>query len=143
MIPDRALSVRAPWWWAIINLDKDVENRPRACHYRGRVWLHASKWWSWTGVGMDWETVRACYRAEGGQPGDTGISWRDMRDAGGAIVGSVELCGTVTESDSPWFFGPYGIRLANPIALARPVPCTGALGLFRASAEVMEALKNA
>lgn len=141
--PEFAMSVRAPWWWAILYLRKDIENRPRPWRYRGRVWLHSSAWWSLAGVEEEWQAVRSCYRSAGGQPGDTGITWREMKDAGGAIVGSVELCGTVERSDSPWFFGPYGIRLAMPVALATPVPCKGALGLFRPGAEVMEALSHA
>jgi hypothetical protein len=66
-----------------------------------------------------------------------------MRDAGGAIVGSIELGGAVMESESPWFFGPYGIRLANPVPLAQPVPCKGALGLFRLPDDVLEVLAHA
>lgn len=143
MIPDRAISVRAPWWWAILHLGKDIENRPRQFHYRGRVWLHSSAWWSLPAVLDLWDDVRDCYRNAGGQPGDAGITWKDMCDAGGAIVGSVELCGSVEQSDSPWFFGKYGIVLANPVALATPVPCKGALGLFRPPADVMEVLRHA
>lgn len=143
MTPEVAISVRAPWWWAILNLGKDIENRPRPWRHRGRVWLHASAWWSLEGVEEEWRAVRACYTASGGQPGDTGITWRDMKNAGGAIVGSVELGGAVMESESPWFFGPYGIKLANPVALAQPVPCKGALGLFRLPDDVMGMLRDA
>lgn len=141
-LPDRAISVRAPWWWAILHMGKDIENRPRAWHYEGRVWLHASAWWSLGGVQDLWTHARDCYRQAGGQPGDTGITWGDMKAACGSIVGSVRLCGTVEQSDSPWFFGPYGIVLADPIALATPVPCKGALGLFQPPADVMEALSH-
>lgn len=143
MIVERALSVRAPWWWAILHMGKDFENRGRRFHYRGRVWLHASAWWSLSGVEEDWGGAQHCYRAAGGQPGDSGITWRDMKEAGGAIVGSVELCGSVEYSDSPWFFGPYGIELANPIALKTPVPCKGALGLFAVPPAVLEAIRDA
>lgn len=139
---DRAISVRAPWWYAILHLGKDFENRNRPFHYQGRVWLHASAWWSMTGVEEDWDSARACYRQAGGQPGNTGITWRDMKDAGGAIVGSVELRGSVEFDDSPWFFGPWGIRLANPVALATPVSCKGMLGLFRPPADVLEMLAH-
>lgn len=140
LLPDRAISVRAPWWWAILHLRKDIENRPKPWAYRGRVWLHASAWWSLAGVEEDWAYVRTAYRAAGGQPGEAGLTWREMRDAGGAIVGSVELCGSVTYSESPWFVGPFGIGLANPVALETPVPCKGALGLFRPPADVIAAL---
>lgn len=143
---DRALSVRAPWWWAILHMEKDIENRPRPFHFTGRVWLHASAWWSIKEVQSTWwSDVRDCYMESPAwnKPRATGISWGDMKKAGGAIVGSVELCGSVEQSDSPWFFGPYGIKLANPIALTTPVPCKGALGLFRPDPAVMEALSRA
>jgi hypothetical protein len=40
----RALTVQQPWAWAIIHGGKDVENRGRNCHFRGRFYnllLHA------------------------------------------------------------------------------------------------------
>lgn len=141
-LPDRAISVRAPWWRAILYHGKDIENRPRAWRYEGRVWLHASAWWSLNSVQDDWQTVRACYREAGGQPGDTGITWGDIKEACGSIVGSVRLCGTVEQSESPWFFGPYGVVLADPIPLAQPVPCKGALGLFKIPDDVRGALSH-
>ena len=36
----KALSVRAPWWWAILH-GKPVENRDWYTRVRGRVALHA------------------------------------------------------------------------------------------------------
>ena len=39
----KALSVRAPWWWFILNCGKDVENRTWKTDFRGRILLHASK----------------------------------------------------------------------------------------------------
>lgn len=143
VIPDRAISVRAPWWAAILHLGKDIENRPRHWHHQGRVWLHASSWWSTKAVQDEWWNVaRHCYMASEAfddQP-RTGPTWSEMKAAGGSIVGSVELCGSVEESDSPWFFGPVGIKLANPVALSTPVPCKGALGLFRLPSDVLEEL---
>lgn len=146
MIPDRAISVRAPWWTAILHLGKDIENRPRHWHYRGRVWLHASSWWSTKAVQEEWwDTVRPCYMASPAwnRPRPDVGSWLKMKDGCGAIVGSVELCGSVEQSNSPWFFGPVGIKLAQPVALKTPVPCKGALGLFRLPPDVMEVLAHA
>ena len=48
----------------------------------------------------------------------------------GAIVGEVTLTGCVTESDNPWFTGPYGWTLENPIAYPEPIPWKGKLGFF-------------
>ncbi len=126
----KALSVRAPWWWAILHAGKDIENRDWSTNYRGRVLLHASKWWSMSGVAEDGETVGELYRLAGGQPCDHGHTYRMMRDVGGCIVGSVEIIDCVAASDSPWFFGKFGFVLANPIIFAQPIPCKGALGFF-------------
>ena len=126
----KAISVRAPWWWAILHAGKDIENRDWPTKFRGKVLLHASKWWSMAGVADDGETVGAIYRAVGGQPKDHGDTYRMMRDVGGCIVGSVEIVDCVEHSDSPWFFGRYGFVLRNPEAFAEPIPCKGALGFF-------------
>lgn len=40
----KAISIRQPWAWAILNAGKRVENRDwRGCSYRGPVLLHAAK----------------------------------------------------------------------------------------------------
>lgn len=48
----KALSVRAPWWWAILH-GKPVENRDWYTNVRGRVLLHAGKWWEPEEVRLD------------------------------------------------------------------------------------------
>ena len=48
----------------------------------------------------------------------------------GAIIGTVEVTGIITESDSEWFGGEAGLTLANPQSI-QPIPCPGALGYFR------------
>lgn len=126
----KAISVRAPWWWAILYAGKDIENRDWPTKYRGRVLLHASKWWNLSGVTDDVETVSHIYRQSGGDPCDTGLTYRMMKDMGGCIVGSVEIVDCVDRSDSPWFFGRYGFVLRNPITFPDPIPCKGALGFF-------------
>lgn len=47
----------------------------------------------------------------------------------GGIIGSVDVVAIVTKHDSPWFFGPRGLVLANPEPCAF-VPAKGALGFF-------------
>ena len=51
----------------------------------------------------------------------------------GGIVGSVEVTDCVDRSDSPWFFGPFGFVLRDPIRLVFE-PCRGALGFFKVQA---------
>ena len=52
----KALSVRAPWWWAILH-GKPVENREWYTNVRGRIVLHASKWWNWEALKEDWLVI--------------------------------------------------------------------------------------
>ena len=47
----------------------------------------------------------------------------------GAVIGQVAVTAVVAESDSPWFFGPRGLVLANAVAV-EPFPAIGALGYF-------------
>lgn len=132
----KALSIRAPWWWAILYAGKDIENRDWPTKFRGRVLIHASSWWSLNGVTDDGDMVSLIYRQAGGQPRDHGWTYRMMRDVGGCIVGSVEIVDCVDKSDSPWFFGRHGFVLRDPVAFAMPVKCKGALGFFDPGLEI-------
>lgn len=38
----KALSIRQPWAWLILWAGKDIENRSRRFHFRGRFLIHAS-----------------------------------------------------------------------------------------------------
>lgn len=49
----KALSIRQPWAWLIVNGFKDIENRSWDTKYRGLVLIHASK-------GMTKDQYRAC-----------------------------------------------------------------------------------
>jgi hypothetical protein len=123
----KALSVRAPWWWFILHAGKDVENRDWSTKFRGRVLIHASKWFRKQEMKDDAEDAIIL------------AGWRDLREkwptvegirAGcGCIVGSVEIVDCVTHSDSPWFSGKYGFVLRDP-QFFKPFPFKGALGFF-------------
>ena len=102
---------------------KDVENRSR-WHYRhrGRVQIHAGK-------RRDNDTRR--FKAQRDYIASLGIEIPANLPTG-AIVGEATITGVVTESDSPWFEGPTGITLSDPVAYADPVPYRGQLGIFQA-----------
>lgn len=126
----KALSVRAPWWWAILH-GKPVENRDWYTNVRGRIYLHASKFWKFDEVQDDWQDV--VYMADGDglilpQMGKEETA--EMRAAGGCLVGSVEITDCVTQHPSKFFVGKYGFVLRDPVIFKRPVPCKGALGFF-------------
>jgi hypothetical protein len=117
----RALSVRWPWSWAIVQGLKPWENRPRRFHYRGPLLIQASK----TLIRAD--CVAACdfiERLSGRRP-------PAVPEIGG-IVGAARLtdCTEPLEHDRGWrFAGEYGLHFENPLALPFR-PMKGALGLF-------------
>jgi hypothetical protein len=123
----KALSIRQPWAWAIVHEGKDFENRSWPTRYRGPVLIHAAKGMTlaeWDEA-MDFidqtfplePTERLARRA------------RAHHCSRGGIIGQAEIVDCVTGSDSPWFFGRYGIVLRNVQPLPFQ-PCRGALGFF-------------
>lgn len=125
----KALSVRAPWWWFILQ-GKDIENRgphfPRTVI--GGVWLHSSKWWDQEEVEWDLECGMEMAHKAGVTLPDPDLTL--MRSEGGRIVGSVEIVRYVEASESPWFMGETGLVLRNPVPLTPTVPLRGMLGFF-------------
>jgi len=123
----KALSVRAPWWWAILH-GKPVENRDWYTSYRGPICLHASKWWNLAEVQEDYADVAEMAKSDG-------FDWPDpcfaaLHEAGGCIVGSVTVVDCVTVHPSAFFVGKYGFVLRDPLFLDKPIPFKGALGFF-------------
>lgn len=117
----KALSIRQPWAWLILNAGKDIENRDWPTRFRGRILVHASKGMT----GAEYESgIYTAMKANPGWPLPASASLER-----GGIVGSVEIVDCVTESDSPWFFGRYGFVLRDPQALPF-TPCKGQLGFF-------------
>lgn len=124
----KALSIRQPWAWLIVNGIKNIENRDWPTRFRGEFLIHASK----------------------GCTSDEYDDCRDLRHAihkkhtpdvpyvkipplaeieRGGIVGIAEIADCVDQSESPWFFGRYGFVLKN----VRPLPFRpykGALSFF-------------
>ena len=123
----KALSVRAPWWWAILH-GKPVENRDWCTSQRGRVALHASKFWKTAEVRDEWQEAMFMAKKDGIKMPDP--SMEALRAAGGCIVGTVEIYGCVRCHSSAFFVGEYGFLLRDPVALAKPIPFKGALGFF-------------
>lgn len=118
-----AISVRQPMAWAIIHAGKDIENRSQDGtfrRHRGPVAIHAS---GHTPIG-EFESYEDTINR---------ISHRAVPRAElayGCIIGLVDLVDIVTDSPSPWFFGPFGLVLANPRPLLQPIMARGQLGLW-------------
>lgn len=119
--PTKALSIRQPWAWLIVNGLKDIENRSWPTHFRGRIYVHAGK-------GMTREEYEAAY--DTAVDANIGIELPPFEKLErGGIVGAVDIVDCVNNSESPWFFGPMGFVLKNPKVLPF-MPCKGALGFF-------------
>lgn len=147
VVQDLAISVHAPWAWALMYAGKDVENRgprfPRKV--LGRVWVHASLWPGTLSRSDDWwAEVRSVARCS------VPISEqreRAMWKARGHVVGSIEVGGYQTPNDPPdsrWYVpGSLAILVRDPVPLAHPVPTKGALGWWKPKGETLEALRRA
>lgn len=124
-MPKIALSVRQPWAWAIIHAGKDIENRSwqavnHGLRQRGRIAIHAAK-----GITRDeYEDARDTIQSNGH------VCPPAHKLERGGIIGSVDVVDVVSESDSPWFCGPRGLVLRDPVASAF-VPAVGQLGYFQ------------
>jgi hypothetical protein len=122
----KALSIRQPWAWLVASGYKDIENRRWKTGFRGRVYVHA---------GRNFEHSALSFRLLR-EPGilnqqtlsivnDLVKSWKES-----AIIGEVDIVDCVSRSDSPWFIGPYGFVLMNPVLYDNPIPCKGKVFFF-------------
>lgn len=119
----RALSIRQPWAWLIVNGHKDIENREWSTQFRGQVLIHAGK----TMARRYYEDVCASVALQLGC-GSIQIPPYEQLERGG-IVGTARIVDCLARADSPWFQGPFGFQVRE----ARPLPfhaCNGALGFF-------------
>ncbi|NIH98934.1 ASCH domain-containing protein [Mycolicibacterium fluoranthenivorans] len=153
----RAITVRQPWAWQIINQGKNIENRTRniAGKYRGPVAIHA-------GLKADEEALRRLPKhapewVTAPRVFDYGVILGvvDLVDVhyahacltrreGLALVGPpTPCCGSWAERDA------YHLVLANPRPIStNPVtdpgiPCRGALGLWTPPADVIARINAA
>lgn len=124
----KALSIRQPYAWLIVNGHKDVENRTWRTSYRGPVLIHAGK---------NYPKGEHAFYSDGyrgrGYPAD-------RESMIGGIVGIATITGCVTSSDSKWWIGPVGFTLADARPLPAVIPCKGELGFFDVPADVLAML---
>jgi hypothetical protein len=111
----KALSIRQPWAWLIVNGIKPVENRTWSTKYRGPLLIHA-------GLALAKTSIEEIERR-------FGVSIDSEQLLFGGVVGVAELVDIVDDHASPFFEGPFGWVLRRPRAL-RFMPCPGKLGLF-------------
>lgn len=113
----KALSIRHPWAWLIVNGYKDIENRSWQTEYRGPFLVHAGK--RFDKEGYLWVTKNF-----------PEIQLPELEEFQmGGVIGAVDLVDCVSVSESRWFEGPYGFVLQNPRHLPF-IPVNGKLGFF-------------
>lgn len=140
--PIRALTIRQPWTWAIVEQGKNVENRSWQTTYRGLLAIHAGAQFDEDAtmpVDRAERRLRALIakirRAHGSPPDAANLRLR-------RIIAVAELAGCHGPDDcwatcSPWAVrGQWHWNLWNVRPLAVPVPCKGALGLWRLPGDV-------
>ncbi len=131
------LSIRQPWASLIMKGLKDIENRSWETDYRGRIYVHASK----TKKQDEWD---GAYCIVADLPAETfkvNADYMKTLEANpaevGGIIGTVEIVDCVSKSDSPWFVGPFGFTLRDPVPLDF-IPLKGRLGFFNLPKEILE-----
>lgn len=128
----KAISIRQPWAWLIINGGKDIENRTWATKLRRRVLVHAAKGLT----RKEYEAAIDFIVEQGIPPLPFELPAFEQLERGG-IIGSVLIEGCVESDQSRWFTGPYGFVLGEPEPMPF-IPLKGRLGFF----EVNESLLN-
>jgi hypothetical protein len=131
----KAITVRQPWTWAIINAGKDIENRNWKTHFRDSVAIHAA-----VGITRD-EYEDGCKYIKNVSSRIKIPAYEEL--VRGAIIGTVEIVDCVQDSDSLWFQGKYGFVLARPKLLLEPIPCKGALGFWNVPQTFESRIKKA
>jgi len=168
----RALTVWQPHASLLCMADtKDLDNRKKRTHYRGELAIHAGlKVDEAAMVGLYGLIMRLRFAdgplaslfkpgAHVSESNPPAISAADIIDMWKrlpaptaksfhldlpleAVVGVIDLVDCVTESDSPYFTGPFGWVRATPRLLPTPVPCKGKQGIWFLPDEVEAAVRG-
>lgn len=130
-LPTKALSIRQPWAWLIVNGHKDIENRSWATRFRGPVLIHAAK-------GMTRQEYEdAADFAYFGCGVHQMPTFEQMQRGGIVGMATVVDCVPAERRTSRWHMeGCNGFALRG----AQPLPFTsmaGRLGFFDVPADVL------
>ncbi len=119
----KALSIRQPWAWVIVNGLKDIENRKWNTRFRGPFLVHAGKTFDHD----------AYHRIKN----EFNVALPEVEDFPlGGLVGSAEVTGCVQEHRSRWFFGPSGFTLRDCLPMPL-IPLRGKLNFFNVPPEAL------
>jgi hypothetical protein len=120
----KAITIHAPWAWAIIHGHKRFENRTWRTQHRGLLAIHAGNSRSSDQQGI--KTIRSA----GIEP----PTIEELDAIRGKIVGTVELADIISLEDAPdadpFVSGPFCFVLVNPIRYANPKSAQGKLRIW-------------
>ena len=122
----KALSIQQPWPYAILYLQKDVENRDWPTKFTGRIKIHAGK--KYDQKGHDW-LVKQGFTIPANLPMGGFVGEVDI--TGCHQLGAVNCDPNVAASK--WAFGDYCFSLANPVPHDL-IPARGMLNFFEVPA---------
>src|SRR5262249_13668796 len=118
---------------------REMENRLWPAFVRGTVAIHVAKEQAKGSFEAGARFVRRVLR----QTGQTRVRVPAYDSLPrGAIIGLVDIIDCVTESDSPWFEGPIGFKLANPRILHQPIPVNGKPRFWLVPASVQSRIRR-
>lgn len=157
----RALSFTQPWVWIMLNLGKNIENRTRNLgNYRGTLLMHASKKMTYDDYMKAVLFVRERFGEEVAAKIPDFMSQHKPDHDGrslvlGAIVGVCEVVNQLRPGgawqpeetprpapDMRWYMGEHAYLLERVRELTTPIPCKGALGLWRPPESVEAAVRT-
>jgi len=149
------LSLRQPWAHVVVYMGKDIENRRWNTSLRGDFLIHASKGMTKDEYYSCWEFCRRIDTSFHNFPPLKSL----LR---GGIIGAARLvgvlppcpacvcdpergivnrpCGADHRWHMPW---QYGFQLQNVRPSPEFIPCTGHLGFFNATSDVVTRLRSA
>jgi len=124
----KAISIRQPWSWLIINGWKPVENRTWETKFRGDIQIHAAKGCTQAEYDDAVAFVRGFDKVLA-----AGIPPLNRLEKGG-IIGIVRITDCVRRHPSPFFVGPWGFVMEKPYPLPFKA-MRGMLGIFNTNAQ--------
>jgi hypothetical protein len=124
-LPAKAISLKQPWGWLMVNGYKTVENRNWQSGFRGPVLVHASQGWDAEAFPIRPDGQFLYQHLKLPFPKEMPKFVQDYDGLRGGIVGQFTIVDCVTASQDPWFFGRYGFVVEE----AKPLPFVACRGL--------------
>lgn len=119
----KALAIKQPWAWLIVNGYKDIENRTWNTNYRGTFFVHASKGFDQQGYN---DVKNGLYGNIPNLPNKEDFEY-------GGLVGQADIEDCIppgSDCNSKWYQGEFGFVLTNQKKLPFK-QCKGQLSFFK------------